>query len=82
MSEKDTLQANYYKSLIEAIEVSQKHYLALAKANRLFYNNVYEGGSIRSMMVNLSSISDGIERLKKLDDFMVQFAGDDTSVCK
>ncbi|HSY60946.1 MAG TPA: lysozyme inhibitor LprI family protein [Cytophaga sp.] len=82
MLEKDTLQADYYKGLIVAVEVSQKNYLALSKANRFFYNNLYEGGSVRSMMVNLSSIADGIDRLKKLDGFFQDFIGDDRKVCK
>jgi uncharacterized protein YecT (DUF1311 family) len=82
MLKKDTLQANYYKGLIVAVEASQKNYLALSKANRFFYNNLYEGGSVRSMMVNLSAIDDGIERLKKLDGFFQDYIGDDRKVCK
>jgi len=82
MSENDTLQANYYEKLIDALDGSQKSYLALAKANRLFYNNVYDGGSMRGMVVNLSSVADGLDRLKKLDDFIVQFVGEDSGFCE
>jgi uncharacterized protein YecT (DUF1311 family) len=78
----DTMMVSNCGKLIESLTQSQKKWDEMAEQNMEFYSAFYEGGSIRPLVVNMSMISDLIDRLEKLDAFVATInQGRDSKIC-
>lgn len=71
--DKDDFQTDYFKKIIVSIVISQYNWKQLSNSNMEVYHGIFKGGSIRPMMVSISAIQDGIQRLRRLDSLLENF---------
>lgn len=71
--DKDDYQTNYFKKIIESLVISQYNWRQLSKSNMEIYHDIFKGGTVRPMMVSISAIQDGIQRLRRLDSLLENF---------
>lgn len=69
----------YYSDIINSVKLSQSKWTDMFMANASIYGNFYKGGSMSSMVANLSAITDGQDRLRKLDEIL-ELMGQDIEI--
>ena len=64
----DEERMEYVESMVETIKTSQEEFLSYRKSSMKIYSHMFEGGSIRPLVVNLCFFDITVQRIHTLTD--------------